>query len=151
MEVIARKKGSLFGRYILLAILGVALCTISIVFMVKWFEGPELIFLAVGALLIIIGVFGARRIQKTPEEIITYDGEKLYFADGLECSPREITNVTYKQDRSMGRYSHYQYSWGSVTVTVNGVEHTFDNTADVVDVHDLLIELMLQSREKTND
>ena len=149
MEVIARKKRKLCGRDLIVAVLG-GLCfagsLIGVALGDHIFIFPSVLALSITA----VGICMLVSIKKTPDEIITYDGKKLYFADGLECSPREISNVNYKQSTSMLPHSNLQYSWGSLTVTVNAVEHTYANTADVIDVHDRLLELMLQSREKNN-
>ena len=143
-EIIARRKGGLLAIRLFCAVI-IAVFAIGIVIGAVT-SGEIYLIIPAGIFFALFGVliYMVIHVQKIPAVLITYNQGKLYFADGLECTPHELTNVTYKRVASRGIY----YSWGTLNVTVNGTEHKYQYMADVVDVHDRLLELMLEAREK---
>lgn len=143
-EIIARRKGGLLVIQLCFLVItavfaiGIAIGSVT--------SGEIYLIIAAVVFFALFGLLLYRiiQVQKIPAVLITYNQGKLYFADGLECTPHELTNVTYKRTASRG----IQYSWGSIRVVVNGETHKFEYVADVVDVHDRLLELMLEAREQ---
>ena len=97
----------------------------------------------------IIGILIWRivKFQKTPKVPIVFENGKINFRNWFECAPAEIESVNYQQARG-GKYGRYTYQWGKLTVNAKGQKITYDYIEDVVAVHDRLIALMMESRER---
>lgn len=145
MELIARKKDGIVPAYILVGIGGLAL----IIYGITWFNkavSVTLVSLIGGLCLIAICVFYIVKISKTPEEIIRFDGEKLYFPEG-SYYPDQIEKVHYHQAHARGfRY----YSWGKLSVYFADKVLEYCFVEDVQDVHNRLLQLKMENIRKQN-
>ena len=162
MEIIARRKDSLFTSWIIAA----AVVGLGFVFLLAYiarltgfgssWESVAVwlfsiaIFGVVLALPLGISIWQIKKFKETPSIPIVYENGKVRFVNHFECAPEEIQNVTYRQARG-GKYGWYTYSWGRLTVHVRGRDITYYFIEDVVAVHDRLLKLMLQARESKND
>lgn len=145
-EVIARKREGLLALYIVTLIFVIAFIVggnLSLRAVGNWTAGIWLIFVLEAFL---IGVCGwvLIGILRTPQVMITYENGKLYFANGVECSPQEIASVNYRRAHARG----ISYRWGKLIVTVHGQEIKYNYVADVEQAHDRILALMLEAREK---
>ena len=148
-EVIARRKDGLLTVYAMTAVVGIFCMLISAIIMLlypsKSLHAGLISLFILGILFIPVSVVYIVKICKTPEEIIAYEKGVLYFPD-CTCSASEIKNVVYRCAR--GRY--YSYHWGKIIIALEDRALKYDFVADVVDVHNRLIQLMMEAKEKHN-
>ena len=142
MEIIAKKSSGLILVYVLGAIAS-AIGAVFLFFSIIGEEGmeSEIVLLVVFLFAFIFYVVKIIILIKPPYVIITYENGVLRFADGLQCTPSELQQVHYRRHSGRG----FQYSTGTLTVTVNGDEYVYRNISEVVEVQDRLIELMRQA------
>ena len=137
--VIAEKSSSAIVVYIIVAVLLAVAATLLIILIalgeLTVYNVVELILLS---LCIIYSIVQIVRVAKTPRTIITYENGVLKFADGLQCSPRELERVNYR--RAVTRRAIF-YTWGILIITVKGQTHKYRYVANVEEVHDRLIDL----------
>ena len=145
--VIARKKGSLKGAYITILVLGLSFILIALVdFIISSILGligtiTAVFMLIAGITLVIFSVVYLIKISKVPEIIIIYENGELRFPDG-SCNITELKKVEYRQ--AHGRY--HLAEWGKIILTLNDRTVEYDYVANVVQVHNVIIQLMLASR-----
>lgn len=125
MEVIAQKKKSLIVFYAVLAVLGLAVFTLGIVFYVFSFwelNGDQqfgiICILCIGLIDMLVYVFLCFRVRFTAG-IITYDGKKIDFGNGHIDTPSRIINVEYHKSY----FTQKTDAWGWLTVI--GVDFVF--------------------------
>ena len=144
-EVIARRKEGLITIYVISIVLGVLCLLISAIFLMLRPSSSVfaclLALFIVGIVLIPVCVVYIVRISNTPEEIIVYENGVLHFPN-CTCRLSEIRNVEYR----FARGRRLSYSWGNITIILEDRALKFDFVADVVDVHNRLIQLMLESK-----
>ena len=145
-EIIARKEGEGILVYALVAALICLFDGLAIAGMVM---EPAIavafaLFLILTAPVLIVCIYFIVEITKTPKIAITFENAKLRFANGFECSPDEVEKVNYKCAQSRWR----RYTWGELIIQACAKEIKYKYIADVASVHDRLLELRLESREK---
>lgn len=144
-EVIARRKEGLVTLYVICLVLVVAVLLASGVCMILQPSGS--IIAAVIALLIAVViviplcVINIVQISNTPEEIIVYENGFLHFPD-CTCRAYEIRNVEYR----FARGRRISYNWGRIIIALDGRTLDINFVADVVRVHNRLIQLMMESK-----
>lgn len=144
--MIARRKEGLFTLYVICLVLVVAVLLASVVCMILQPSGS--IIAAVVALLIAVIIViplcavNIILISKTPEEIIVYENGVLHFPD-CTCRAYEIKNVEYRF--ACGRH-FISYSWGRIIIALEGRTLDINYVADVVRVHNRLIQLMMEGK-----
>ncbi len=139
-EVIARKM-KVGGLYLFAMIMG--LIVIFFAVCILWFYLLQAIFIMLtGVILAVLSGVIYARIAKTPEIIITRNGDSLT----IPCGSYKISSI----DNVIARRAHgrgISYNWGKVIITIEGTEYKLNYVADVENVQKRLIELMLESRK----
>lgn len=144
MEVIARKRGGLFGLYIFCAVFTLVLAaggTVIIYFSDKHLANG-IIILVFSLVAFAISFKIVNDIVKTPQIIITYENGKLRCGN-TEFSPSQIVNVEYRRAHARG----ISYGWGRIKIILQNTTVTYDYVADVEQVHNRLIQLMLEKNK----
>ncbi len=100
--------------------------------------------IVLGIVLIAVGAFMLYRANRVPEVIIKYRDGILYFSDGFSCRIEEVDSV-----RCSPVCNHYG-NCDTLIVVVNGERRTYSMIENVQRANDRLIELMLESRERTS-
>ena len=136
-EVIARRK-NVGWRYKLLIVLGVLLIILSAIF-IKGYS--KYIYIAFGVIVIVFCIVFYVKFKKTPLVIITRRGDEL-ICPNKTFNISEVSNVIARRAHRRG----YEYSWGSIVITVNGTDVIYNYVEDVEDVQRRITELMLSSR-----
>lgn len=77
------------------------------------------ILIAMGAFIVICSIAYTIYFAKMPANAITFKDDKLYFSNGMVCSPAEINHC---RATGMGPDGAI-FDFGKVFVTVNGKEH----------------------------
>ncbi len=98
---------------------------------------------AFGVAMFICFAFLCIKILLAPKDLIVFDGENLYLPDGI-CPLSDLRNVIY---RSATRWGD---SWGTVILQTAAGDRKYRFVADMEKVHNRLIQLMMQAREKEN-
>lgn len=155
MEIIAERKKSAAGIFIACIVIG-AVCAVGfpVLLGVMYAIGETeldaliaggIVFLIVGAGFLVTGIVANRRTRRLPQRIIK-EGNNIDFDNGIICTADKIENVTYheyKNSRGMHRFSY-----GRLTVFVNGEKLVYEFIADVEKAHNRLIQLMLEAAKK---
>ena len=130
MEVIARKKRGLSGVYIFSAVLS---CLLIILGALSMIFAPldGIVALLGGIILLIVSIHIYKKVQATPEVIISFDGVRLICTDGSFLID-EVQNIAY--DFARGGKSYYRYKWGKLSIFINGEKHVYDFVEDVEQV-----------------
>lgn len=121
----------------------------------KDFEAWQLVFFAVGGfvlggVMIAVSAFMLYRANRTPEAIIKYRDGILYFAGGFSCRIEEVESVRCSSYGNIVDVVHDYAPQNTLTVVVGGKEMVFKMIEDVKYANDRLIELMLESRERSS-
>ena len=146
-EIIARRKGGLLPLYIGVIIFAAVLGIFAIVELILGGSWELCVFMLVCMLSVVgVGIWVLVGFVRTPKIAITYDSnkDKICFSGILVCSPSEIVSVRYECVRAR----LITYRWGKIIVKVAGREIKYNYIADVADVHDRLLQLMLEAKEK---
>lgn len=153
MEIIAERKkgaGSIFVACIAVGVFCFAfVILIGVMYAIGETELDALIaggimFFIVGVAFLVVGILLLRRLRNLPQRIVL-EGNLLDFGNGLICTADKIENVTYheyKNSRGMHRFSY-----GTLTVYVNGEKIVYEFIANVEQAHNQLIQLMLESKK----
>lgn len=152
MVIAERKKGA-SGLFIGCIITGAFCCAFVILIGVMYAIGETefdaliaggILFLIVGVVFLVVGIILLRRLRNLPQRIVL-EGNLLDFGNGLICTADKIENVTYheyKNSRGMHRFSY-----GTLTIYVNGEKIVYEFIANVEQAHNQLIQLMLESKK----
>lgn len=144
-EIIARRKDGIIWMYVFTLVISL-IAIIFPGFLIGGKKGSSItgVFLIViGVICLIISVVVLIGIIRTPADIITRKDEFLCFPDGSSCNLSEIKQVNYRRASARG----LQYKWGKIIIVLNDRTIIYNYVADVVQVHNRLIELMLKSKE----
>lgn len=153
MVIAERKKGA-SGMFIACIAVGVFCLAFVILIGVMYAIGETeldaliaggIMFFIVGVAFLVVGILLLRRLRRLPQRIVL-EGNLLDFGNGLICTADKIENVTYheyKNNRGMHRFSY-----GTLTVYVNGEKIVYEFIANVERAHNLLIELMREATKK---
>jgi hypothetical protein len=138
MEVIARKATAVQFFFFLFMLVGIVLIAMGI-------SPPNLSFVTIGLFATALGLGFWLFIKRIPKKIIRYDGKKLYFPKGESYCIGAIKKVEYRPP--YGRFQRY-HTWGKLTIYVENKTLAFHYVADVQNVHNRLIDLMLKEKER---
>ena len=137
MEIIARRKNSLFIHYAIFALVGGVFLALALVF--------NKIYFLLGSLVIIaFALWGVIRLLRTPKIIIQCDGECLILREG-KFKINQLSRVNYHTTHAEGIH----FSWGQLTLLLNRVQIVYNDVADVEYVHNRLMELRLQAEKNS--
>lgn len=147
-EVIAKRKNGLVGLYGAAA----ALSLFVIILSFFCFGGSSsqkitgIFLLILGGLAFALCVVVSIGVCKTPADIIIYANGVLHFPEG-SCNVSEIKNVEYRRASSRG----LQYRWGTIILVLNDRTVKCNYVSDVVQVHNRLVQLMVEAKVKNID
>ena len=100
-------------------------------------------FLIVGVGFLVTGIVMVRKLRNLPQRILR-EGNMIDFDKGIICTADKIEDVTYQEYKtrssSRPRIMH-KYSYGTLTVYVDGKVLTYEFIANVKAAHDRLIQL----------
>lgn len=90
--------------------------------------------------------------DRTSDNLIVYDNEKLIFDDGYNCSPEDIIKVEYSKAVARNEDSllpDVEQNYGYLTIYTTQRNITYNQVADVENAHNKLIYYMKQARGET--
>ena len=144
MEVIAKKSKEMQNKalvYCLIALfLAVVLLVVEIVCWTKigwrWTDVLCLLLLICDIGYSVYEGIEYFKMASVPEDVITYEEEKVCFSGELVCLPSEIENLSYSISEESGNKD-----WGMLSFCVDGNDYTCPLIADINTVFDRLVEL----------
>lgn len=155
MEIIAERKKGAANLFIACIATGVFCCAFVIFIAVMYFTGQTEIealaaggsmMLIVGIVFLVAGILLLRRLRYIPQRIVL-EGNLLDFGNGLICTADKIEDVTCREYKG-NRNSTHRFSYGTLTVKVNGQEIVYEFIANVERAYSRLTELVLKAKKK---
>ena len=153
MEIIAERKKGALGLIVACIVTGVFCCAFVVVIAVMYAIGQTeldaliaggIVFLIVGVGFLVTGIIMNRKMRLLPQRIVL-EGNLLDFGNGLICTADKIENVTYHEYKNGNMH---RFSYGRLTVYVNGEKIVYEFIANVEKAHNRLIQLMLEAAKK---
>lgn len=144
--VIAKSKKNLLAAYIVFLVLGVVFCGTG-AFLTVWLSKLDTEFVS-GIIVIVCGVFlvglGLGYViyfARMPENLIIFKEGKLYFWNGIECSPAEMD---YCNSRG-GGLDGAMFNYGRLIISVKHTEYKIRFVEDASGVVSKLNALKAQT------
>lgn len=137
-EVVAKRRNSAGVAYIFVVIVALALIVGGIGIGLGAGEmGAIAIGVAIGGLLLAMGVYYLVRFFMVPNNAIVYKDGLLYLPYKVVCKPEELEKVFIKVYKRYGVVSKY----GKMEITVRGKIYKYNDIADAKYSQERLLEL----------
>lgn len=128
--VIAQKRSGIIAGYIVCIVLGALLTMFggsALAFIDREIIYLGYIMLICGLLVLAEGIAFTVIIARIPKNVITLKDNKLYFCNGVVCSPSEVENWS----TSVWGLDAVVFGYGKLTVRVKGQDYKFRFVADI--------------------
>ena len=146
-EVVAKRRNSAGAGYIVVTIIGILILVGGIVIGLQAGEtGAVVIGIAIGGLILAMGVYFLVRFFMVPSKAIVYKDGLLYLPYKVVCKPEELEKVFIKVYKRYGVVSKY----GKMEITVRGKVYKYNDIADARGSQERLLELNHMAIEQLN-
>lgn len=155
MEVIAERKKHAGGIFVACIVTG-ALCFALIAVIGVFYALGEaeieallcggIMLLIVGAGFLVAGILLLRRLRSMPSRIVL-EGRNIDFGNRLICTADKIEDITFYEYKNR-HYRTHRFSYGNLTVCVDGTKIVYEFIANVEQAYNRLTELMEQAKNK---
>ena len=160
MEIIAERKRGASKLFVACIVTGVFCLALVVVIGIFYALGQAelealiaggIMMTIVGVAFLVTGIVMTKKIGNLPKRILR-DGRNIDFDKGLIFTADKIENVTYYEYKTNGTMHRnmgvHRFSYGSLTVTVNGIVLNYEFIANVKQAHNRLVELMMEAENR---